>query len=279
MMPVLGQKSAPIVNSHSAALARHPETVSISIKVPLATGTTVRPAPAAANLATWAHSPWMDRIQRGQTVVEIGSGTGSTCLALAERVGHRGRVVGIDPSPRHVEKARQAAGEQNLANVEFCLCRMDSIPLPDASADWVISNRQINLAANKLAVFREICRTLKSGGCLAVHDIALKKLLPAEVTELMSEHLEGLAGAMEISTYDHFLRLAGFSQVTITDSRTELKLSRLSERRSTHPPQIQGNLYGGPTTEMALGSEAGFAALRQYNLNDYAAVVDVFATR
>ena len=278
-MPVLGKQSALVAKSHFAAPPRHLETVSVSIKVPLATRTTVRPAPVSANLSTWPHSPWMDRIKPGQTVVEIGSGTGSTCLALAERVGHRGRVVGIDPSPRHVEKARQAAGEQNLANVEFCLCRMDSIPLPDASADWVISNRQINLAANKLAVFREICRTLKPGGCLAVHDIAIKKLLPAEVTELMSEHLEGLAGAMEISTYDHFLRLAGFSQVMITDSRTELKLSRPSERRSTHPPQIQGNLYGGPTTELALCSEAGLAALRQYNLNDYAAVVDIFAIR
>ena len=279
MMTLLGKKSATIGKSHSAVPPRHEETHSLRIKLSSTAGTQVRPPRTTSDCSPWTNSPWMDRIQPGQTVVEIGSGTGSTCLALADRVGDCGRVVGIDSAPRQVEKARQAAMEQGRTNLEFCLCRMDSIPLPDGSVDWVISNRQINLAANKLAVFREIFRTLKAGGCLAVQDIALRKLLPAEATELMLEYLEGLAGAMEISTYEHFLRLAGFRCVTITDSHTELKLSRPSERRSPHPAQIQGHLYGGPTTEMPLGSEAGFAALRQYNLNDYAAVVDILAIR
>lgn len=278
MMPLIDKKSEPIAKDHFAATVRREERLSLRIKIPASTGTPMRPPRTAADSSPWTHS-WMDRIELGQTVVEIGSGTGSTCLALADRVGTRGRVLGIDSSPRHVEKARQGAMEQGRTNIEFSLCRMDSIPLPEASTDWVISNRQINLAANKLAVFREIYRTLKPGGCLAMHEIALKKLLPAEATELMLEYLEGLAGAMEICSYDHFLRLAGFRDVTITDSHTELKLSRPSERRSPHPTQIQGHLYGGPTTEMALGSEAGFAALRQYNLNDYAAVVDILAIR
>ncbi len=268
-MPLLDKKSASI---------RHEEKLSLRIKIPSSAGTQMRSPRTAAAGSPWTYG-WMDRIEPGQTVVEIGSGTGSTSLTLADRVGNSGRVVGIDPSPRQVEKARQAAMEQGRTNLEFCLCRMDSIPLPDGSADWVISNRQINLAANKLAVFREIYRTLKPGGCLAMHDIAIKKLLPAEATELMLEYLEGLAGAMEIGSYDHFLRLAGFRSVTITDSHTELKLSRPSERQSPHPTQVQGHLYGGPTTEMALGSEVGFAALRQYNLNEYAAVVDILAIR
>ena len=277
-MPVLSNKSTPSATSRATTPAIPQQTLSIRIKIPPGTKKQ-RPVQSPSNSCTWANASWIESIQPGQTVVEIGSGTGTTCLDLAHRVGTRGRVVGIDSAPHLVEKASQRCTQQGHANIEFYLSRIDSIPLPEASADWVISNRQINFAANKLAVFREISRTLKPGGCLAIRDIALKKLLPAEATALLCEYLEGLTGAIEITTYQHFLQLAGFARVAITDSGTELILSGPGRRRSGHPPQVQGNLYGGPSIELALASEAGLAALRQYNLNHYVAVVDILAIR
>ena len=82
----------------------------------------------------------------------------------------------------------------------------------------MISNCVINLAPDKLAVFREVIRVLKPGGRLAVSDIALKKSLPEGLADDIAAYVGCIAGAISIEEYRRQLVEAGFSAVEIVDS-------------------------------------------------------------
>jgi arsenite methyltransferase len=73
----------------------------------------------------------------GETVVDLGSGSGMDALYAADHVGPAGRVVGIDFTLEQLEKARKLAAGGGAAQVEFIEGRIESIPLPDASVDCV----------------------------------------------------------------------------------------------------------------------------------------------
>jgi arsenite methyltransferase len=92
---------------------------------------------------------------------------------------------------------------------------MESIPLPDASIDVIISNCVINLAADKDVVFREAFRVLKPGGLFAVSDVVLLRPLPAELASLMGLWTGCVAGALGVGEYRAELASAGFEQVEI----------------------------------------------------------------
>jgi ubiquinone/menaquinone biosynthesis C-methylase UbiE len=100
-------------------------------------------------------------------VVDLGCGGGLDVFLAARRVGLTGWAIGIDMTPEMLALARKNAARSGLANVEFHQATIDRLPLADGSADCVISNCVINLAPDKLAVFREIARVLKPGGRVA----------------------------------------------------------------------------------------------------------------
>src|SRR5678815_3667735 len=139
-------------------------------------------------------------------------------------------------TPEMVERARRNAEHGNngapFTNVEFHLATIDKLPLPDNSVDCVISNCVINLAPDKTAVFREIARVLKSGGRVAVSDIALKKELPAEVANDVSAYTGCIAGAILIDKYKQGLLAAGFSKVEVVDAAADLNAYAKLENQS-----------------------------------------------
>jgi arsenite methyltransferase len=120
--------------------------------------------------------------QPAQTVLDLGCGAGFDTLLAAQRVGRNGKVIGLDMTPEMVAKARHNASLLGVTNVEFIRGEIESLPLPDASVDLVISNGVFNLCPDKQRVLGEVFRVLKPGGGLQMADILLEpRVTPEEV--------------------------------------------------------------------------------------------------
>src|ERR1700722_18634099 len=113
--------------------------------------------PAGANMGLSCGNPTATaHLRQGEVVVDLGSGGGLDVFLASRMVGPAGRAIGIDMTPAMIERARASAASGGYSNVEFYQSTIDSIPMPEASVDCVISNCVLNLAPDKLAVFREI---------------------------------------------------------------------------------------------------------------------------
>lgn len=154
-------------------------------------------------------------LRSGETVVDLGSGGGIDSLLAARAVGPAGRVVGIDFLPEMIERASRAADALGLPNVRFVEGLIEAVPLPNESADVVISNGVINLSPRKARVLAEAFRVLRPGGRLAVVDLVLDHDLPAEIQTHPAAWAGCLSGALsEVALYKE-LRRAGFREVAI----------------------------------------------------------------
>lgn len=155
-------------------------------------------------------------VREGQTVLDIGSGAGIDCFLAADRVGPRGRVIGLDMTPAMVEKARMIGAEKGYANVEFRLGTAERMPVEDSSVDWIVSNCVINLSPDKAAVFREASRVLKPDGRVSISDILIDEKLPDEILNSMEAYIGCLAGAIREADYLDAMRQAGLTDVRVT---------------------------------------------------------------
>jgi len=154
-------------------------------------------------------------LRPGERVLDLGSGGGIDVILSARRVGPTGRAIGLDMTDEMLELAVRNAAEAGVDNVEFVRGTIESIPLPAASVDVVISNCVINLAADKAAVFAEIARVLRPGGRVGVSDVvADDSLTPAERAERGS-YSGCIAGALSFAEYRTGLAAAGLVDVTI----------------------------------------------------------------
>jgi len=115
--------------------------------------------------------------------------------------------------------ARENQKKAGLENVEFLRGEIESIPLPDASVDVIISNCVINLSGDKDRVLREAFRVLKPGGRFAVSDVVVRGEVPEEIRRSMLLWVGCIAGALSDSDYQSKLKAAGFQQIEIEPTR------------------------------------------------------------
>ncbi len=142
------------------------------------------PAGALESFAGVGHIFDLAGLREGETVVDLGSGSGADLFAAAVEVGEHGHVTGIVTTDAHLAKAARLAAEHGFANVDLFASRLEATPLAGESADVVISNGVINLCPDKAAAFGEVARLLRPGGRAAIADIVGG-----------SDYLDGLAEA------------------------------------------------------------------------------------
>ncbi len=154
---------------------------------------------------------------QGEVCVDLGSGRGTDVLRLAEAVGNKGFVSGIDISEGMLQKARNTAERLGVKNVEFIKSTLEKINLPDGKTDLVISNCTINHAADKQSVWNEIYRVLKIGGRFVVSDIYSTEPVPEEYRKDPVAVSECWAGSVTKEEYLEQLRNAGFININIIE--------------------------------------------------------------
>lgn len=174
--------------------------------------------PSGSNLGLGCGNPTaLASIKEGETVLDLGSGAGFDCFLASNKVGPKGRVIGIDMTPEMIERARANALEGGYRNVEFRQGEIEKLPVEDNSVDLVISNCVINLVPDKVKAFKEAFRVLKPGGRLMVSDIVLLKELPEFVKHSVEAYVGCVSGAAMKDGYLDAMRSAGFKDVNVVE--------------------------------------------------------------
>lgn len=162
-------------------------------------------------------------VEKGMTVLDLGSGAGFDVFLAAHAVGPTGRVIGVDMTPEMVEKARSnlqkkkdRSADKSLAQIDFLEGCIEELPIEDNLVDVIISNCVINLSPDKQAVFREAFRVLKPGGHICVSDIVLTAPLPDSIRMSLTAYMGCIAGASLMEDYVGAIQEAGFEDVKVT---------------------------------------------------------------
>ena len=153
----------------------------------------------------------------GEQCVDLGSGRGTDVIRLAELVGEKGFVFGIDAAEGMLKKAKKSALKLNVNNVDFIRAELDDLPIRSNSINLVISNCTINHAPDKEAVWQEIFRILKNGGRFVVSDIYSLEEVPEEYRNDPVAVSECWAGAIKKDLYMQILKKTGFENIKILE--------------------------------------------------------------
>src|ERR671913_1480736 len=137
------------------------------------------PAEALAASLGCGNPTALAELRAGETVLDLGSGGGIDVLLSARRVGPSGMAYGVDMTDEMLALARTNTAKAGVGNVEFVKGTIESVPLPDASVDVIISNCVINLSTDKPAVLAEAHRLLRPGGRFGVSDVVAEDHLDA----------------------------------------------------------------------------------------------------
>ena len=155
------------------------------------------------------------KIEKGDTVIDLGSGAGNDCFVARHETGHEGKVIGIDFTPIMIQKARTNAEKLGYNNVEFREGDIDAMPVSDAVADVMVSNCVLNLVPNKAKVIAEMYRVLKPGGHFSVSDIVLVGDLPEALKADAEMYAGCVAGAIQKTEYLQLITDKGFQNLKI----------------------------------------------------------------
>lgn len=155
-------------------------------------------------------------LQKGETVLDLGSGGGIDVLISSRFVGETGKVYGLDMTDEMLALAEENKKKHGAKNVEFIKGYIEDIPLGDESVDVITSNCVINLTENKETALREAYRVLKKGGRLAIADIVELKEMPGEIRKSVGMWVGCISGALAVREYERILKKVGFTEIEIT---------------------------------------------------------------
>ncbi|KFH47284.1 putative arsenite methyltransferase-like protein [Hapsidospora chrysogenum ATCC 11550] len=211
-------------------------------------------APEGSNLGLSCGNPLaMASIAEGEVVVDLGSGAGFDVFQAARKVGPSGKVIGVDMNKDMLAKANKIKSDTDATNVTFVEARITDMShvIDSDKADCIISNCVVNLvpADEKPLVFREMFRLLRPGGRVAISDILARKPLPEKLKADMAMYVGCVAGASQVGEYEEYLKDAGFKDILVTDTKSDLNVYL-----DTNPDgSSKGQCCGGPKPEKTTG--------------------------
>jgi ubiquinone/menaquinone biosynthesis C-methylase UbiE len=184
------------------------------------------PAPAIDSFAGVGYYFDLAGLRPGETVVDLGSGSGMDSFVAALKVGSAGNVTGVDMTDEQLAKSEQLRQAARFAHVTYRKGYIQDTGLPDRACDCVISNGVVNLAPDKGDVFREAARLLKRGGRLALADIVTEVQLPDGITCDATLWAACIGGAMQADGYVAAIERAGLRVRQIRDNPQYLFISK-----------------------------------------------------
>lgn len=155
------------------------------------------------------------KINKGDTVLDLGSGAGNDCFVARHETGAEGKVIGVDFTPAMIKKARKNVEKLGYNNVEFRQGDIDDMPVNCGTIDVVVSNCVLNLVPNKPQVISEIYRVLKPGGHFSISDIVLVGELPDALRGDAEMYAGCVAGAIQMEDYLGMIEKTGFNEITV----------------------------------------------------------------
>jgi ubiquinone/menaquinone biosynthesis C-methylase UbiE len=160
-------------------------------------------------------------LKEGQIVLDLGCGGGLDVFLASQKIGPKGKVIGIDISPQMIEKNTAVAKKENYPNIEFKVAPIEKLPIPDNFVDVAISNCAINHCPDKAAVFREVHRILKNRR----QDVCIRFGYRREFTEQALQNVDKLwvdwlAAAWGKQDYLNAIKEAGFRTITVLAEAT-----------------------------------------------------------
>ncbi len=180
---------------------------------------------------------------KGTSILDLGSGSGRDCYALAQMVGETGRVVGVDMTDeqldvanRHIDYHREKFGysASNTSFLKGYIEKLDQLGLEDDSFDIIVSNCVINLSPDKEAVLREAWRLLKTGGELYFSDVYADRRILSDLAEDPVLYGECLSGALYWNDFINLAKQAGFSDPRLVEDRPITIDNRKIEEKIGH---------------------------------------------
>ncbi len=185
-------------------------------------------------------------IRPGDTVLDIGSGSGTDALIASRIVGPRGKVWALDLTPAMVQKLRRLVSALGIANLQVLEGSAESIPLPDTSVDVVTSNGVLNLVPDKRRAIAEIFRVLRPGGRVQIADIVIGRPVDAECHDDPKLWAECVVGATVDEDYLDLFRDAGFVDVRVLGEHDYFAHSPSAETRRV------ARCFGARAVEIAM---------------------------
>jgi ubiquinone/menaquinone biosynthesis C-methylase UbiE len=109
-------------------------------------------------------------VKPGQTVADVGAGTGLFTGHFAEAVGSSGRVLAVDISQKFVDHIREKARAQGRKNIDAVLCSADSVDLPPESIDVAFICDTYHHFEFPFSTMKSLAKAIKPGGVVVVID-------------------------------------------------------------------------------------------------------------
>jgi len=191
------------------------------------------PAAAVESFAGVGYPFAANGIHPGDSILDIGCGSGTDTLIAADLTGSAGKVYGLDMTRAMREKLARNIEALGIHHVEVLAGNAEEIPLPDASIDVVTSNGVINLVPDKPVAIREMFRVLRPGGCVQISDIVIgaNEETLAEARDNPRLWAECIVGAVTESAYFDMFTTAGFERPVTLNTFDYFSKSQVQETR------------------------------------------------